>query len=143
LPEVSPFLMVNVLIAIASSAGGGVPNTDPQIPLAAADGPDEHAVAPSPNAPTKATPISIRPCNPPLPIAISWHIGHPPGSAGAVLPTRIKRQAQYGRLMWSRRKKVVVCLVVAVVVIAFFVVVGFTGERWCNVGSYCHAGNGR
>src|SRR5664280_1269863 len=79
--------MVNVLIATASSAGGGVPNTEPQIPLAASDGPDEHAATPIPRAPTKATPASIRPNNPPLPMAISRHTGHPPGSGGRFVPT--------------------------------------------------------
>jgi hypothetical protein len=44
---------------------------------------------------------------------------------------------------WSRRKKVVVGLLVAVAVVAFFVVVGLTGERWCNVSGDCRVGYGR
>ena len=58
----------------------GVPNTEAQRLLAAADGPDEHAAVPIPGVPPRATPASIRQDKPPSPMVISWHRVHPPGS---------------------------------------------------------------
>ena len=71
LPELSPFLMLNVLTAKGSFAGGGVPNTEPQRLLAVADGPDEQPDTPIPKVPIRAIPASTRPTKPPLAMVTS------------------------------------------------------------------------
>jgi hypothetical protein len=44
---------------------------------------------------------------------------------------------------WSRRKKVVVGIMVVVTIVVFLLVVGLTGERWCNFSGNCRVGYGR